>query len=94
MPRSLLAGLTAAAIVAAPAVAQPPQPDPAAVAAVRARYQKFEHRIPMRDGVQLFTAVYVPRDSTRTYPILMSRTPYSVAPYGPDAYRAWLKGAW
>jgi putative CocE/NonD family hydrolase len=57
---------------------------------VRARYDKREHRIAMRDGVRLFTAVYVPRDTTRTYPILITRTPYSVAPYGDTAYRAAL----
>ena len=53
---------------------------------VRAQYTKFEYRIPMRDGVHLFTAVYVPKDQSQKYPILMARTPYSVAPYGPDAY--------
>lgn len=52
-------------------------------------YQKYEYQIPMRDGVKLFTSVYVPRDasSTNTYPMVMQRTCYSVAPYGPDAYR-------
>ncbi len=30
---------------------------------VRARYTKYEYRIPMRDGVKLFTAVYVPKDA-------------------------------
>jgi len=55
---------------------------------VRARYTKYEYRIPMRDGVKLFTAVYVPKDarSSRLYPVLLSRTPYSVAPYGSDAF--------
>ena len=38
----------------------------------------------MRDGVKLFTAVYVPKDKTKTYPILMKRTPYSAGPYGAD----------
>jgi putative CocE/NonD family hydrolase len=65
-------------------------PSPANTQAVSASYEKLEVRIPMRDGVQLFTAVYVPRDTTRVYPILMTRTPYGVAPYGPDAYRATL----
>ena len=37
--------------------------------------------------VRLFTAVYVPKDATKTYPILMTRTPYSVAPYGVDQYK-------
>ncbi len=53
---------------------------------VRERYTKFEYQIPMRDGVKLFTSVYVPKDSSQKYPILMQRTPYSVGPYGPDAY--------
>ncbi|HEX4227394.1 MAG TPA: CocE/NonD family hydrolase [Bryobacteraceae bacterium] len=45
-------------------------------------YTKFEYRIPMRDGVRLFTAVYVPKDRSQKYPFLVTRTPYSVAPYG------------
>jgi hypothetical protein len=44
--------------------------------------------IPMRDGVRLFTSIYIPKDTTERYPIMLNRTPYSVAPYGPDAYRA------
>ena len=57
-------------------------------AAIRARYTKFEFRIPMRDGAKLFTAVYVPKDAsaTKTYPFLLMRTPYSVGPYGTDNY--------
>jgi putative CocE/NonD family hydrolase len=54
---------------------------------VREAYTKHEFRIPMRDGTRLFTAVYVPKDASRTYPIMMARTPYGVAPYGPDRYR-------
>lgn len=53
---------------------------------VRANYTKQEVTIPMRDGVKLFTSIYVPKDTTKTYPILIQRTPYSCAPYGPDAY--------
>lgn len=53
---------------------------------IEARYAKSEIRIPMRDGTQLFTAVYVPRDTSRNYPIMMTRTPYSVGPYGATAY--------
>ena len=53
---------------------------------IEARYAKTEIRIPMRDGTQLFTAVYVPRDTSRDYAIMMTRTPYSVGPYGPTAY--------
>ncbi len=51
---------------------------------IKANYTKFEYRIPMRDGVRLFTSVKVPKDSSKTHPILLNRTPYSVAPYGVD----------
>ena len=50
------------------------------------KYIKSEHRITMRDGVELFTAVYRPRDMSQRYPILMKRTPYRSAPYGVDKY--------
>ncbi len=45
-------------------------------------YSKKEVGITMRDGVKLFTSIYTPKDETQKYPILMSRTPYTVAPYG------------
>ncbi len=57
---------------------------------VRAAYTKYEFRVPMRDGVKLFTSIYAPKDDFRKYPMLMSRTPYSVRPYGIDQYRAAL----
>ncbi len=59
---------------------------------VKQQYIKHEYRIPMRDGVKLFTSVYVPRDASKEnrYPILMLRTPYSVSPYGEDRYRSVL----
>jgi putative CocE/NonD family hydrolase len=53
---------------------------------IKANYAKTEARIPMRDGVRLFTSVYAPRDTSEKYPILLTRTPYSVEPYGADAY--------
>lgn len=54
---------------------------------VRANYTKYETRVPMRDGVELFTTLYVPNDaSSVSYPILLRRTPYSLRPYGSDAY--------
>jgi uncharacterized protein len=55
---------------------------------VREQYTKFEYRIPMRDGVNLFTIVYVPKDASdaNRYPIIFKRTPYGIAPYGPDTY--------
>ena len=45
---------------------------------LRETYTKYEYRIPMRDGTRLFTVVYVPKDSSKTYPFLVNRTPYSV----------------
>ena len=46
--------------------------------------------IPMRDGVKLYTAVFLPKDSTSKYPIMMTRSPYGTAPYGPEAYKTSL----
>ena len=51
-------------------------------------YNKRELLIPMRDGTRLFTAIYEPKDRHRSFPFLLQRTPYSVAPYGKDAYPA------
>lgn len=65
-------------------------PLPAKEESPSARYTKAEHRIAMRDGTRLFTAVYLPKDSSRAYPILLTRTPYTVAPYGADKFRGKL----
>jgi hypothetical protein len=54
---------------------------------VKQNYQKREAMVPMRDGTHLFTAIYTPKDTSRAYPFMMVRSPYSSAPYGPDAYR-------
>jgi putative CocE/NonD family hydrolase len=55
-------------------------------AEIREHYTKHEYRIPMRDGIKLFTAVYIPKDISQSYPFLIDRTPYSVGPYGADHY--------
>ncbi|MHC8949229.1 CocE/NonD family hydrolase [Sphingobacterium hungaricum] len=57
---------------------------------VKAHFTKIEREIPMRDGVKLFTAVYIPKDSKEKMPILMNRTPYTVAPYGEENVKAYL----
>lgn len=57
---------------------------------IRANYTKMETSIPMRDGTKLFTAIYLPKETSKKYPIMLLRTPYSVAPYGVDAFRASL----
>src|SRR5438034_9576801 len=54
---------------------------------VKAHYDKAEYQITVRDGVKLYTVVYSPKDKSKPYPILLSRTPYSAAPYGPEEYR-------
>jgi putative CocE/NonD family hydrolase len=50
---------------------------------IRENYEKREVYIPMRDGVRLFTSIYIPEKKGQ-YPILLNRTPYTVAPYGKD----------
>jgi uncharacterized protein len=52
----------------------------------REHYTKYEYRIPMRDGVKLFTSVLVPKDASTAYPFLIVRSPFGVGPYGPDEY--------
>lgn len=49
---------------------------------MREHYDKTEYRIPMRDGITLFTIVYTPRDQSKTYPILLNRTCYNASNYG------------
>ena len=48
---------------------------------VKENYTKIDTTITMRDGIKLYTIIYVPKDSSQRYPILMQRTPYSVWPY-------------
>ena len=57
---------------------------------IKAHYTKYEYMVPMRDGKKLFTSVYVPKDASGKYPIMFDRTPYSVAPYGIDNFKASL----
>ena len=53
----------------------------------RDNYTKKEVTIEMRDGIKLHTTIYAPKDTSKTYPILMMRTPYSCRPYGEDVYK-------
>src|SRR6266849_5407860 len=57
---------------------------------IKKNYTKREVMIPMRDGVKLFVCIYEPKDKKVKYPIMFDRTPYSVGPYGPDAYKSSL----
>ncbi len=55
---------------------------------VSQHYNKQEVDIIMRDGVKLHTTIYSPKDTSREYPMIMSRTPYSSRPYGEDQFRS------
>ena len=81
--------LSGAGLLAQPPVVPPSltEAERTALAYTLAHYTKYEYRVPMRDGVRLFVAVYVPKDVTQSYPILMLRTPYNVGPYGVDTYK-------
>ncbi|MCF0050694.1 CocE/NonD family hydrolase [Dyadobacter sp. LJ53] len=59
---------------------------------IRQNYTKIERMIPMRDGVKLFTSIYLPKDisASKKYPVLLNRTPYSVAPYGETLFKTAL----
>jgi putative CocE/NonD family hydrolase len=60
----------------------------------RTRFEKFEFRIPMRDGVRLYTAVYVPKEASTRYPMLLYRTRYGVEHYGAENYASLRELAW
>jgi uncharacterized protein len=88
-------GLSTAAVAPAARGGMAPESGQAQVPKIRlevlrATYTKAEYRVPMRDGVKLFTVVYAPSSRSKTYPILLNRTPYSVAPYGPDKFKDYL----
>ena len=89
MPHRFPTYLLAFLALSAPCAARAQQPD-ALAAYVRQHYVRSDHLIPMRDGARLYTVVYAPKDAGQTYPILLTRTPYSVAPYDKDQYRGSL----
>jgi len=79
---------TGAALLAQPPAGAPlTEEQRTQLAYTLAHYTKFEYKIPMRDGVRLFASVYVPKDASQQYPIVMQRTPYNVGPYGADNYK-------
>src|SRR5262245_19967955 len=79
--RALLVSMAVVALALGPAPAAQAPYD------VKVNYAKREVYIPMRDGVKLFTILYAPKDTSRTYPLLMTRTAYGIAPYGAENYR-------
>ena len=87
MNSRLLSSSAIAVSITTALVAQQPAA-PSSAEDVRARYTKYEFMVPMRDGVKLFTSIYAPKDTAQKYPFLITRTPYSVGPYGVDQYRS------
>lgn len=49
---------------------------------VKENFTKIDTTITMRDGIKLYTVIYIPKDESQSYPFLMERTPYSAGPYG------------
>src|SRR5689334_1234094 len=87
--------LVAALCACIPAVAQTSRPANVVTPAqlyLREHYTKYEYAIPMRDGVKLLTAVYAPKEDEHRHPILLTRTPYGVGPYGVDRFPAEPRG--
>ena len=55
---------------------------------VSEHYNKKEVSIAMRDGTKLHTTIYSPKNTSKQYPILMQRTPYSCRPYGENEFKS------
>ncbi len=53
---------------------------------VKENYTKIDTTITMRDGIKLYTVIFVPKDVSQQYPFLLDRTPYSAGPYGAGNY--------
>ena len=53
---------------------------------VKDNFIKIDTMIKMRDGVKLYTVIYVPKETNEKYPFLLERTPYSCSPYGDTSY--------
>ncbi len=53
---------------------------------VKDNFTKMDTTITMRDGIKLYTVIYIPKDASQVYPFLMERTPYSAGPYGNNQY--------
>jgi len=59
----------------------------------KCHYIKREVMIPMRDSVQLYTAIYVPKNAQNA-PLILQRTPYSCKPYGDEISDQFNRDYW
>ncbi len=57
-------------------------------------YNKRSVNIRMRDGVQLYTTIYYPKDNKGQHPILLNRTPYSIGPYEEGKFNPRMYGSY
>ncbi len=57
----------------------------------RRQFTRTAKMIPMRDGVKLYTTIYVPKEHKVPLPFLMMRTPYGIESRGPKALKDYLK---
>ena len=58
-------------------VGEPESAAKARASYIRSHYAKFEMRIPMRDGKRMAADLYRPKDASKKYPTVFSRTPYN-----------------
>src|SRR5476651_1844986 len=55
------------------------------------RFVKSETRVPMRDGIKLYTTIYVPKAIKGPLPFILLRTPYGAEARGPQSLQSYLK---
>ena len=68
----------------------PAQPPESPQTYLEMNYTREDHMVPMRDGIHLFTVVFIPNDASRKYPILLERTAFGADVYSGDYYRGVL----
>jgi putative CocE/NonD family hydrolase len=76
---ALLLGVAVFPLLAAEKIPSNPFDDPKFTKPLEElRYVASQHRIPMRDGVKLFTLILAPKDGSEPLPIILQRTPYGI----------------
>src|SRR5437899_11741294 len=55
------------------------------------QFTRTAEMIPTRDGVKLYTTVYVPKEQKGALPFVMMRTPYGAESRGPKALKEYVK---
>ena len=55
------------------------------------KYKRIDTSITMRDGIKLFTVIYIPKTASEKLPFLMLRTPYGVKEYPSPEKQEYIK---